>query len=319
LTSTALVTGCAGFIGSHLTESLLGDGHAVVGVDCFNDNYGRAQKLRNLEQAREWERFEFVPLDLAFGELVDLVEDCDTIFHLAAEPGVRSSWGERFAKYVRNNVAGTQHLLDAARRCPGKRLVFASSSSIYGQARTLPTHEDVVPMPHSPYGVTKLAAEHLCQAYHANYGVDAVILRYFSVYGPRQRPDMAFNIFSRAVADGEAITVFGDGNQTRDFTFVDDVVSATRLAAQARDPDPRVFNVGGGSHITLRSALELIEQFAGRKLDVRYVAREAGDVRDTLADVERSRDVLGFTPDTAFEDGLLAEFRWVVEGVGAGR
>jgi UDP-glucuronate 4-epimerase len=319
LPRTALVTGCAGFIGSHLTESLLADGYSVVGLDCFNDNYGRPQKLRNLEHAREWERFEFVPLDLAFGELFDLVADCDTIFHLAAEPGVRTSWGDRFAKYVRNNIAATQQLLDAARPFPERRFVFASSSSIYGEAVTRPTHEDALPRPHSPYGVTKLAAEHLCQAYRANYGVDAVTLRYFSVYGPRQRPDMAFNIFCHAALSGEPITVFGDGNQTRDFTFVGDVVSATRLAAEAGDPGARVFNVGGGSHITVRTALELIEQFAGRELDVRYGSREAGDVRDTLADVGRSRDVLGFTTGVSFEEGLLAEFEWVAQGVGARR
>jgi UDP-glucuronate 4-epimerase len=319
LTRTALVTGCAGFIGSHLTESLLADGYAVVGLDCFNDNYGRAQKLHNLEAAREWERFEFVPLDLAFGDLRDLVADCDAIFHLAAEPGVRSSWDDRFAQYVRNNIAATQQLLDAARPFPEKRFVFASSSSIYGQALTLPTHEDALPMPHSPYGVTKLAAEHLCRAYHANHGVDAVTLRYFSVYGPRQRPDMAFNIFCRAALNHEPITVFGDGNQTRDFTFVGDVVNATRLAADAPELGARVFNVGGGSHITLRTALELIERFAGRKVDVSYGSREAGDVRDTLADVNRSREVLGFESGVSFADGLLAEFEWVMQGVGAGR
>jgi UDP-glucuronate 4-epimerase len=319
LARTALVTGCAGFIGSHLTESLLADGCSVVGLDCFNDNYGRAQKLRNLEHAREWEHFEFVPLDLAFGELFDLVADCDAVFHLAAEPGVRSSWGDRFAKYVRNNIAGTQQLLDAARPFPEKRFVFASSSSIYGEAVTRPTHEDAMPMPHSPYGVTKLAAEHLCQAYRINYGVDAVTLRYFSVYGPRQRPDMAFNIFCHAALSDEPITVFGDGNQTRDFTFVDDVVSATRLAAEAREPQAHVFNVGGGSHITVRTALDLIEQFAGRKLDVRYRAREAGDVRDTLADISRSRELLGFETGVSFEQGLLSEFEWVLRVVGAGR
>jgi UDP-glucuronate 4-epimerase len=318
LTQTALVTGCAGFIGSHLTESLLADGYSVVGLDCFNDNYGRPQKLRNLEQAREWERFEFVPLDLAFGELFDLVADCDVIFHLAAEPGVRSSWGDRFAKYVRNNIVGTQHLLDAARPFPEKRFVFASSSSIYGQAVTRPTHEDVVPMPHSPYGVTKLAAEHLCQAYHANYGVDVVTLRYFSVYGPRQRPDMAFSIFCRAALKDEPITVFGDGEQTRDFTFVGDVVSATWMAAHASELGPRVFNVGGGSHITLRTALKLIEQFAGHRLDVHYRSQEAGDVRDTLADVTRSRQLLGFETAVSFQDGLSAEYEWVLQGVRAG-
>ena len=191
----ALVTGCAGFIGSHLTESLLDDGWTVVGIDCFNDNYARPQKLRNLERSMEWDGFEFVPIDLSRGDLYDLVEDCDVVFHLAAEPGVRSSWGSRFESYVRNNVMATQHLLEAAKRCPEKRFVYASSSSIYGDAEQLPTPEFVTPRPFSPYGVTKLASEHLCRLYNGNFGVDTVGLRYFTVYGPRQRPDMAFTIF----------------------------------------------------------------------------------------------------------------------------
>src|SRR4051794_29901247 len=226
-----LVTGCAGFIGSHLTEALLSEGHDVVGVDCFNDNYGRPEKLRNLESARSWDAFDFVPLDLARGALEDLVEGSEVIFHLAAEPGVRASWGERFDLYLRNNVLATQHLLEASSQWPGKRFVYSSSSSIYGQAETLPTHESVAPRPVSPYGVTKLSGEHLCLAYHANFGVPATVLRYFSVYGPRQRPDMAFNIFCRAALAGNPVEVFGDGGQTRDFTFVGDIVDATLAAA----------------------------------------------------------------------------------------
>jgi nucleoside-diphosphate-sugar epimerase len=214
----ALVTGCAGFIGSHLTEALLADGVSVLGVDCFNDNYGRRQKLHNLETAREWDEFDFVPVDLSRGELHDLVADCETVYHLAAEPGVRSSWGLRFDQYLRNNVLATQLLLEAMRDQSGKRFVYASSSSIYGQAEALPTSEDTTPRPHSPYGTTKLAGEHLCALYHGNHGVETVMLRYFSVYGPRQRPDMAFNRFCRAAIGGDPITVFGDGHQTRDFT-----------------------------------------------------------------------------------------------------
>src|SRR5919198_2279749 len=191
----ALVTGCAGFIGSHLTESLLEDGVEVVGVDCFNDNYARPQKLKNLDRATEWRNFEFVPIDLARGDLHDLVGEVDTVFHLAAEPGVRASWGDRFELYVRNNVLATQQLLEAASRSPDNRFVFASSSSIYGEAEHFPTPESVTPKPFSPYGVTKLGAEHLCQAYNRNHGVDVVTLRYFSVYGPRQRPDMGFHKF----------------------------------------------------------------------------------------------------------------------------
>src|SRR3954452_7117053 len=225
----AMVTGCAGFIGSHLTEAVLRDGVNVVGIDCFNDNYARPEKLRNLERAREWDAFDFVPVDLARGNLDDLVEGCDAVFHLAAEPGVRTSWGSRFEWYVRNNVIATQHLLEAAARRPEIRFVYASSSSIYGEAAALPTREDITPRPISPYGVTKLAGENLCTAYHANLGIDVVRLRYFSVYGPRQRPDMAFHVFCRRVLRGEPVELFG-GDQTRDFTFVADVVEATRAA-----------------------------------------------------------------------------------------
>ncbi|MDQ3728862.1 MAG: GDP-mannose 4,6-dehydratase [Actinomycetota bacterium] len=309
----ALVTGCAGFIGSHLTESLLGDGLEVVGVDCFNDNYARPQKLRNIERAREWDHFDFVPIDLARGDLHDFVSDCDVLFHLAAEPGVRSSWGSRFETYVRNNLISTQHLLDAATASGDKRFVFASSSSIYGQAETFPTHEDTLPQPLSPYGATKLAAEHLCGLYHANYGISTVSLRFFSVYGPRQRPDMAFTIFCKAAVDRRPITVFGDGRQTRDFTFVGDVVQAVRRAAEAPDVEGRVYNVGGGSQIGVNDALGMIGQLAGRRLEVNYVEREYGDVRDTAADTARARSELGFEPQTAFKEGLSAQFDWALE------
>jgi nucleoside-diphosphate-sugar epimerase len=308
----ALVTGCAGFVGSHLTEALLEDGESVLGVDCFNDNYARPEKLRNLERARDWDGFEFVPIDLSRGELEDEVAECDVVFHLAAEPGVRASWGSRFDCYLRNNVLATQHLLEAAKGWPEKRFVFASSSSIYGQAEKLPTRESDTPRPFSPYGTTKLAAEHLCQLYHGNYGVQTVILRYFSVFGPRQRPDMAFTIFSRAAVQGGAVAVFGDGRQTRDFTYVGDVVTATREAVRAQDAVGGVYNIGGGSRISLMHALSLIQQFAGRRLEIRHLPPQQGDVRDTGADTARAQAHLGYRPHTDFEEGLRAQFDWVI-------
>lgn len=307
----ALVTGCAGFIGSHLTESLLTDGFEVVGVDCFNANYARNEKLRNLERAREWDNFDFVPIDLARGELHEFVADCDVIFHLAAEPGVRASWGDRFETYVRNNLLATQHLLDAARAFPEKRLVYSSSSSIYGQAERFPTPEDIAPAPLSPYGVTKLAAEHMCLAYQANFGVDAVALRYFSVYGPRQRPDMAFTIFCSAAVENVPITVFGDGTQTRDFTFVGDIVAATRRAAEVPGIGGRVYNVGGGSQTSLNDGIAVIEACAGRRLEVHHTGTQYGDVQNTSADVTRARTDLGVEPATPFEEGLGRQFEWV--------
>lgn len=309
----ALVTGCAGFIGSHLTESLLADGWEVVGVDCFNDNYGRVAKLHNLEEARDWDGFDFVPVDLSRGAVVDLVEDCDTIFHLAAEPGVRASWGQRFDNYLRNNVLATQHLLEALRGNEDRRFVYTSSSSIYGQAESLPTPEDVRPQPHSPYGMTKLAAEHLCSLYHANYGVQSTSLRYFTVYGPRQRPDMAFHIFCAAALRGEPINVFGDGRQTRDFTFVADVVNATRSAAEAAQAPGLAFNIGGGTRVSLIDSIDLIRGFAGRPIEVVRLPQQDGDVRDTGADTTRAQALLGFSPSMPFEEGLQREFQWMVE------
>ena len=309
----ALVTGCAGFIGSHLADSLLDDGHEVLGIDCFNDNYRRAPKLANLGRARDFDTFEFVPIDLARGDLLDLVEDCDAIFHLAAEPGVRSSWGGRFELYVRNNVLATQRLLEAAASEPRRRLVYASSSSIYGNAACLPTHESTIPAPFSPYGVTKLAGEHLCQLYRENHGLETVSLRYFTVYGPRQRPDMALHRFCHAAVSGEPITVFGDGSQRRDFTFVRDIVAATRAAAVTPDVPSRIYNIGGGSQVSIQRTLELLAGIANRPLDVRYERTEAGDVRETSADTARAAAELHYHPEFTFEQGLRAEYEWTLE------
>jgi nucleoside-diphosphate-sugar epimerase len=306
----ALVTGCAGFIGSQLTESLLGEGHEVVGVDCFNDNYGRRDKLRNLEAARSWDAFEFVPIDLSRGDLNDLVLECEVVFHLAAEPGVRASWGRRFQAYVRNNVEAMQHLLEASLQVPERRFIYASSSSIYGDAEKLPTPEDATPAPVSPYGVTKLTGEHLCHTYHRNWGVATASLRFFSVFGPRQRPDMAFTRFCRAALRDEPIDVFGDGEQTRDFTFVGDVVRALRAAAEVPESIGRVYNVGGGAQRSVNDALQIIEELAGRPLVVRRGPTEKGDVRDTSADTSRIRAELGWQPEVGFRDGLAAQFEW---------
>lgn len=307
----ALITGCAGFIGSHLTESLLADGTEVIGVDCFNDNYGRGEKLRNLRCFADWETFEFAPIDLARGDLDDLVAESEIVYHLAAQPGVRPSWGQRFESYVRNNVLATQHLLEAAARHPVERFVYASSSSIYGQAERFPTPEEAVPRPLSPYGLTKLSGEHLCQLYHANLGVPAVSLRYFSVYGPRQRPDMAFNIFCRAAIEGKPIQVFGDGRQTRDFTYVEDVVVATRAAAITPDVAGSTYNIGGGSRVSLAEAIELLEQIVGAGLEVDHGPWERGDVRDTGADTARARAELGFEARIRLGEGLAAELDWL--------
>ena len=265
--------------------------------------------MRNLERSRDWDDFEFVPIDLARGELFDLVAECEVVFHLAAEPGVRQSWGTRFETYVRNNVLATQHVLEAARRADLRRLVYASSSSVYGQAESLPTAEDATPTPISPYGVTKLGSEHLVSMYARGYGLDAVSLRYFSVYGPRQRPDMAFSCFMRAVLDERPIELFG-GQQTRDFTFVADIVRATRAAADVAHPEQRLLNIGGGSRVSLNRCLEAIAELSGQEFDVLRVDDQRGDVRDTGADISAARRSIGYEPLVSLDEGLHAQWEW---------
>jgi UDP-glucuronate 4-epimerase len=305
----AFITGCAGFIGSHLAESLLEDGHTVVGVDAFTDNYDLQRKLDNLEHLRSWGAFNCFPLDVTRG-LGELVDGCDVIFHLAAEPGVRSSWGTRFDDYVRNNIVATKAVLQAARAQGEMRVVYASSSSIYGQAERLPTPEHALPAPFSPYGMTKLAAEHLCGLYHRNFGLDVVALRYFSVYGPRQRPDMAFNIFCRQILRGEPIVLYG-GAQTRDFTYVGDIVRATRAAAESEAAGGLAVNIGGGSRISLDHAIEVLREVTGCPVPVRRAKEQDGDVRDTGADITLSAAVLGFRPSVGIREGLAAEWEWM--------
>ena len=305
-----LVTGCAGFIGSHLTERLLELGCEVLGVDCFNDNYGRNQKLSNLESAQSWDKFAFLPLDLARGDLTDLVEGCDAVFHLAAEPGVRASWGGRFETYVRNNVLATQLLLEATRD-QQTRFVFASSSSVYGQAETYPTSEQTTPQPFSPYGVTKLAAEHLCWAYWQNFGVPTVSHRFFTVYGPRQRPDMAFTRFLKAIQSGEQISIFGDGHQTRDFTYIEDVVSSLIESSIRDQAIGEIFNLGGGSQVSVLEVLELMHEITGTQPNVIHLDAQPGDVRMTGADTTHARKLIGFDPQFSLAAGIAEQNEWV--------
>ncbi len=305
-----IVTGCAGFIGSHLTEALLEDGHEVTGIDCFNDNYARSEKLRNISQARESDSFSLLPMDLSSGDLTGILQDHEQVFHLAGEPGVRTSWGEKFSSYQQNNIATTQRLLEAATKAKNIGIVYASSSSVYGQAESLPTRESATPRPFSPYGVTKLAAEHLCTLYHGNFGVDVVSLRYFSVYGPRQRPDMGFRRFCDAALNREPIFIYGTGEQTRDFTYVKDVVAATRAAAEATNVGGMVMNIGGGSQVSVNDALAHLGEILGSELDLRYEEHEQGDVMNTCADSSLARASLGFVPTVEWREGLFREFEW---------
>jgi nucleoside-diphosphate-sugar epimerase len=306
------VTGAAGFIGSHLAARLAELGHEIVGVDCFLDYYPRVMKERNLRSLRARSNVRLLEEDLSGAELAPLLAGVDCVFHLAAQAGVRASWGRDFAIYAIHNVLATQRLLEAARDAKVRRFVYASSSSVYGDTTDLPMREQSLPRPISPYGVSKLAAEHLCWLYWRSYGLPTVSLRYFTVYGPRQRPDMAFHRFLKGALRGEEITLYDDGEQTRDFTFVSDVVAAN-LAAAERAEGGEVFNVGGGSEVSINHVLATIERLSGRTLRVRREERQKGDVRHTAADCTRARDALGFRPAVALTEGLRREWEWIQE------
>jgi UDP-glucose 4-epimerase len=312
----ALVTGAAGFIGSHLTTSLLESGAEVIGLDCFTDYYARELKERNLAENLPRPGFSFVEDALAIADLDALLDGVTHVFHLAAQAGVRRSWGDEFRIYTALNVDATQRLLEAVRRRPITRLVYASSSSVYGDEVPMPMREDSILRPVSPYGVTKLAAEHLCHLYHVNYGVPSVSLRYFTVYGPRQRPDMAFNRFIRASYEGRPITLYGDGEQTRDFTYVADAVRATAEAGDRGRPGA-VYNIGGGSRVSMNAVLQMIGRLTGRTPDVRREPAQKGDMRDTFADTSRARAELGFEPRHSLEEGLAAECEWMARQLAA--
>jgi nucleoside-diphosphate-sugar epimerase len=306
----ALVTGAAGFIGSHLSGALLDRGAEVVGIDCFTDYYPRPMKEANLDANRSRDGFAFIETSIQEADLPTLLEGVTHVFHLAAQAGVRKSWGRDFQVYTSHNVDATQRLLEACVNRPIHRFVYASSSSLYGDNVPIPMREDALPQPVSPYGVTKLAAEQLGYLYHVNHGVPSTALRYFTVYGPRQRPDMAFHRFIRASIDGAPITLYGDGEQTRDFTYVADAVAAT-IAAGDRGVPGRAYNVGGGSRVSMNQVIEIIGRIAGRPLEVRREAAQKGDMRDTYADTTLARADLGFAPSVSLEQGIEAEYRWL--------
>jgi nucleoside-diphosphate-sugar epimerase len=317
---TAIVTGCAGFIGSHLAERLVAEGYHVVGVDCFTDYYPRAAKEANLTQLRQSPRFRLLEEDILELDWAPLLGGAQYVFHEAAQPGVRGSWGESFDIYVRNNVLATQRLLEAAKggvlsAANGKGLkglIFASSSSVYGDAEAFPTTEDGALRPVSPYGVTKLACEHLCRMYHKSFGLPVVTMRYFTAFGPRQRPDMAFHRFIKAIMEGQEIVVYGDGEQTRDFTFVSDVVGATLLGTNPKAIGG-TFNVGGGSRVTVNETIRMLEKIIGKQSRVRYEGSQRGDARHTSADTSRATTILGYRPTVSVEEGLRKEVEWLVQ------
>jgi|SRR5438477_1005405 len=308
----ALVTGGAGFIGSTLAELLLADGADVVALDCFADYYPRALKERNLAAAKRHPGFRIIESRIQDVDLRSLLADRTHVFHLAAQAGVRKSWGRDFSVYTTDNVEATQVLLEACVGLPLERVVYASSSSVYGDDVPMPMREDARPQPVSPYGVTKLAAEHLCHLYYISERVPTVSLRYFTVYGPRQRPDMGFHKFLRATLLDQPITIYGDGGQTRDFTFVHDAVAAT-VAAAVRGIPGRVYNIGGGSRVSITEVLDMIGRVSGRRPRVTVDSAQKGDMRHTCADTSLARMDLGFVPRVGLEEGLAAEHAWLAE------
>lgn len=305
-----LVTGAAGFVGSHLVERLLADRHEVVGIDCFLDYYPRAIKEKNLAAVRGHPRFQLVEASLLSADLAALLRGVHWVFHQAGQAGVRASWGNYFQTYTDNNVLATQRLLEAARATSGiERVVYASSSSVYGNAESYPTHEGMLPQPVSPYGVTKLAAEHLMCLYASEFAVPTVSLRYFTVFGPRQRPDMAFNRFARAALERRQIEIYGTGEQSRDFTFVSDIVQANILAAE-RGRAGAVYNIGGGTQATVNQVLEFIGSVVGA-LDVVRKPKLAGESLHTGADTTRAQRELGYRPAVPLFEGIRREVEWM--------
>lgn len=310
-----LVSGCAGFIGSHLCEYILNKGYKIIGIDSFSDFYPRSYKEKNIEGLLRNPSFEFIGKDMLELELEEILEKVDGIFHLAAQPGVRTSWGKNFDYYIKDNIVLTQRILEALKNFKGKRLVFASSSSVYGDSVHLPFKEDGPVSPISPYGVTKLACENLCLLYHKNFSIDTVILRYFTVYGPRQRPDMAFHRFFLAILKEKEVEIFGDGSQRRDFTYIDDIVHAT-FSAFEKGVSGEIYNLGGGESISLLDLLEIMEEVTKRKFQILFKEKEKGDAPHTWADYSKAKKDLNFTPQVRLKEGLSNQWEWIKQFYG---
>lgn len=299
-----LVTGCAGFIGSSIVDELLKRNYEVIGVDALRDYYSRSLKEKNIENAIRDEHFIFEE-----GDLLDVnLPNVEYVIHEAAQAGVRTSWGEGFDIYAKDNILVTQRLLEHYKSSDIKKFVFASSSSVYGDSE-LPMREDRLLKPVSPYGVSKLAAENLCYLYFKNYSVPTISLRYFTVYGPRQRPDMAINRFTHSIINNEEIVVFGAGEQTRDFTYISDVVDAT-LNAMLSDDEGEVFNVGGGSTISVNKLVSLLEKAVEKDALIRYIDKQKGDVKDTYADIAKAKSI-NWSPSVPITKGVVKYVDWV--------
>ena len=310
--SIFIVTGAAGFIGSNLVQTLLNRGETVIGVDEFNDYYDPNLKRKNIAEFEKYPGFKLVEGDILSLNWQSLLSDAKVIFHQAAQAGVRASWGDGFRSYTERNINSTQVLLEAAKKAPNlQKFVYASSSSIYGNAESFPTSENACPQPVSPYGITKLAGERLCGLYYQNFGIPTTSLRYFTVYGPRQRPDMAFHKFFKSILLDQPISIFGDGLQTRDFTFISDCVAANLAAAEVTEAAGEVFNIGGGSRVILKEVIDTIEQIVDRPIRISFTEAARGDARHTSADVTKAKKILGYQPQVSLEAGLRQEWEWI--------
>jgi UDP-glucose 4-epimerase len=307
-----LVTGAAGFIGSHITKALLDRGDEVIGIDCFINHYPRAVKEDRIRPLMDYEKLEFIEDDILTADLPSLIDTVDFIIHEAAQPGVRSGWGDSFEIYSRNNIEATQKLLFAAKDTGIRKFIFASSSSVYGDAEEMPTTENSPTKPLSPYGITKLACEHLCRIYWKYFGVPVIILRHFTVFGPKPRPDMAHTIFTRAILSEEQIQIYGDGKQSRGFTYVSDIVDAT-IAAASSQIENEVFNIGGDIPATVNEMIRILEDITGEKADLKYVESWRGDARHTYPDTSRAERMLDYHPKVGLKEGLVEVVRSIRE------
>ncbi|MBD1855271.1 MULTISPECIES: NAD-dependent epimerase/dehydratase family protein [Leptolyngbya] len=308
----SLVTGAAGFIGSHLVEALLERGDRVIGVDQFNDYYDPELKWKNLAISLQHPNFKLIEADIQSLDWHHLLKDVEVIYHQAAQAGVRASWGSGFRTYTEQNINATQILLEAVKTAKRlQRFIYASSSSIYGNAEALPTSETICPQPVSPYGITKLAAEQLCGLYYRNFGVPTCSLRYFTVYGARQRPDMGFHKFLKAALQDQAIVIYGDGQQTRDFTNVNDAIAANLAAAETPEAVGAIFNIGGGSRVVLTDVIATMETILGRSIRKEFIENAIGDARHTSADVTKAKKILNYQPQVSLQEGLTQEWEWI--------
>lgn len=305
-----LVTGAAGFIGSHLCRRLLKEKYSVIGIDSFADYYPRWIKEKNIDSMTNDENFDFYEDEINTLDMSSFIKKADFVFHLAAQAGVRASWGQNFSIYTKNNIEATQKLLEIAKENPVSKFIYASSSSVYGYCPELPTSESSPLNPYSPYGVSKLAGEQLCVLYYKNYGVPTVSLRLFTVYGPSQRPDMAFHKFFKAIAEGKSISIYGDGKQTRDFTYIDDIIEAFFLS-MTKGKNGEIYNVGGGNRKILEDILPLLERITQKKIEINREKNQKGDVLHTFAKIEKAKMDLGFSPQTQIEEGLREEWLWL--------